>query len=199
MAAELAAFDGAVLAGGASPRMGRDKALIEIDGVAMVTIAVEALRAAGAADVWVVGGDRGAIEALGHRWVPDLHPGEGPLGGVITAKNAREVRAKYVLEAANGPIDAEADEILEGRDITVIPDIYANAGGVTVSYFEWVQNLQNFSWDETRINDELGKVMTTAHGKIRDIMRAHGISMRKAAFVLAIREVKLATETRGIE
>ncbi|MEX1364745.1 MAG: Glu/Leu/Phe/Val dehydrogenase dimerization domain-containing protein [Nannocystaceae bacterium] len=121
------------------------------------------------------------------------------LGGVITEANAPEVKAKYVLEAANGPCTAEADDILERRGITVIPDIYANAGGVTVSYFEWVQNLQNFSWDESRINDELGKIMTNAHGKIRDIMRAHDISMRRAAFVLAIREVKMATETRGIE
>lgn len=121
------------------------------------------------------------------------------LGGVITAKNAKEIKAKYVLEAANGPVDAAADEILESREIVVIPDIYANAGGVTVSYFEWVQNLQNFRWDENHVNDELGKVMTNAHGKIRDIMRAHDITMRKAAFVLAIREVKQATETRGIE
>ena len=121
------------------------------------------------------------------------------LGGVLTDKNAREVKAKYLLEAANGPCSAEADEILESRGVTIIPDIYANAGGVTVSYFEWVQNLQNFHWDENRINEELDKVMTTAHGKIRDIMRAHDIPMRRAAFVLAIREVKMATETRGIE
>jgi len=121
------------------------------------------------------------------------------LGGVLTGKNARDVRAKYVLEAANGPCTAEADEILEQRGITILPDIYANAGGVTVSYFEWVQNLQNFRWDETRINDELEKIMTGAYRKIRDIQRAHHISMRKAAFVLAIREVKAATEIRGIE
>ena len=121
------------------------------------------------------------------------------LGGVITADNARDVKARYVLEAANGPCTHEADEILEQRGITIIPDIYANAGGVTVSYFEWVQNLQNFRWDEMKVNEELDKVMTEAHRKIRDIMRAHDISMRKAAFVLAIREVKLATETRGIE
>lgn len=121
------------------------------------------------------------------------------LGGVITARNARDVRAKYIVEGANGPCTAEADEILEQRGVTIVPDIYANAGGVTVSYFEWVQNLQNFRWDETRINEELDKIMTEAHRKIRDIMRAHQISMRKAAFVLAIREVKSATETRGIE
>lgn len=121
------------------------------------------------------------------------------LGGVITGKNARDVRAKIVVEAANGPCTAEADEILEQRGVTILPDIFANAGGVTVSYFEWVQNLQNFRWDETRINEELDRVMTGAYRKIRDIQRAHHISMRKAAFVLAIREVKAATETRGIE
>lgn len=121
------------------------------------------------------------------------------LGSVITARNANDVKAKYVVEAANGPVTAEADEILEQRGVTIVPDIYANAGGVTVSYFEWVQNLQNFRWDETRVNEELDKIMTEAHRKIRDIKRAHDISMRKAAFVLAIREVKLATETRGIQ
>jgi glutamate dehydrogenase (NAD(P)+) len=121
------------------------------------------------------------------------------LGSVLTKQNARQVQAKYVLEAANGPCTAEADEILEQRGITILPDIYANAGGVTVSYFEWVQNLQNFRWDEAKVNDELDKTMTGAYRKIRDIQRAHHISMRKAAFVLAIREVKLATETRGIE
>ncbi len=121
------------------------------------------------------------------------------LGGVITQKNAPHVKAKYVLEAANGPCTAEADQILVDRGINVVPDIYANAGGVTVSYFEWVQNQQNFKWQETRINEELDKIMTSAHDKIRDIMRAHQIPMRQAAFVLAIREVKMATETRGIE
>lgn len=121
------------------------------------------------------------------------------LGGVITEANASQVKAKYVIEAANGPVSAEADQVLADKGVTVIPDIYANAGGVTVSYFEWVQNLQNFKWDETRVNEELDKIMTSAHRKIRDIMRAHRIPMRQAAFVLAIREVKMATETRGIE
>ena len=97
MAVEGTAFDGAVLAGGASTRMGSDKALIEVDGVAMVSIAVAALRDAGAADVVVVGGDQEAIEALGHRWVPDLHPGEGPLGGVITALTAASAEVVAVL------------------------------------------------------------------------------------------------------
>ncbi len=121
------------------------------------------------------------------------------LGGVITKANARDIKTKYVLEAANGPCDAEADEILNERGITIVPDIYANAGGVTVSYFEWVQNLQNFKWNETRVNEELDRVMSRSHQRIRDIMRAHQIPMRQAAFVLAIGEVRSATETRGIE
>jgi glutamate dehydrogenase (NAD(P)+) len=120
------------------------------------------------------------------------------LGGVLNRKNARDVRARLVLEAANGPCTAEADEILEQRGVTILPDIYVNAGGVTASYFEWVQNRQNFRWDETRVNEELDNAMTGAYRRIRDIQRAHDISMRKAAFVLAIREVKAATEIRGI-
>lgn len=121
------------------------------------------------------------------------------LGGVITKANAGDVKARVVVEAANGPCTAEADAILNEGGILVVPDIYANAGGVTVSYFEWVQNQQNFKWDETRVNEELDKTMTAAHVNIRGLMRAHNISMRCAAFVLAIREVKLATETRGID
>ena len=114
MAAELAAFDGAVLAGGASTRMGRDKALIEVDGVPMVTIAVDALRGAGASDVWVVGGDREAIEALGHRWVPDRHPGDGPLGGVITALAEATADVVAVLACDHVAAAAPAVRIVVG-------------------------------------------------------------------------------------
>lgn len=114
MAADLAAFDGAVLAGGGSTRMGRDKALIEIDGVPMVTIAVQALRDAGAADVYVVGGDREAIEALGHRWVPDLHPGEGPLGGIITALATASSDVVAVLACDHVAAAAPAVKIIVG-------------------------------------------------------------------------------------
>jgi glutamate dehydrogenase (NAD(P)+) len=121
------------------------------------------------------------------------------LGGVLTEDNARDVRASYVLEAANGPCTAAADAIFNERGITVVPDIYANAGGVTVSYFEWVQNLQNFRWEEKRVNEELDTIMTKAHARIRERMLRYGISMRTAAFVLAIEEVREATETRGLE
>lgn len=121
------------------------------------------------------------------------------LGGVITGDVASKVQCKYLLEAANGPCTADGDATLEERGIVAVPDIYANAGGVTVSYFEWVQNLQNFHWEEERVNSELDRIMTKAHASIHDAMQRHSISMRKAAFALAIEEVHAATEMRGIE
>ena len=121
------------------------------------------------------------------------------LGHVITERNAAEVRAKILLEGANGPCTADGDAILERRGVKCIPDIYANAGGVTVSYFEWVQNLQNFRWTEARVNEELDALMSTAHRRIRAVMDEHGVSMRKAAFALAIQEVKRATDLRGLQ
>lgn len=114
MAADQAVFDGVVLAGGASRRMGTDKALIEIDGVPMVTIAVDALREAGARDVWVVGGDRAAIEGLGHRWVADRHPGEGPLGGVITALAGADADIVAILACDHIAAAAPAVRIVVG-------------------------------------------------------------------------------------
>ena len=119
------------------------------------------------------------------------------LGHVLTKENAGDVKAKYVLEGANGPCTAEGDQILADRGVVCIPDIYANAGGVTVSYFEWVQNLQNFRWTEQRVNEELDAIMTAAHARIREVMQRHSCSMRTAAFVLAIEEVKRATDLRG--
>jgi glutamate dehydrogenase (NAD(P)+) len=121
------------------------------------------------------------------------------LGHVLTRQNAPHVKARYILEGANGPCTAEADQILQERGIVCIPDIFANAGGVTVSYFEWVQNLQNFSWDEERVNAELQKVMKRTHAELRAVMQQHGISMRCAAFVKALTAVKEATLMRGIE
>ncbi|HME92374.1 MAG TPA: Glu/Leu/Phe/Val dehydrogenase dimerization domain-containing protein, partial [Myxococcaceae bacterium] len=91
------------------------------------------------------------------------------LGGALHAKNAPEVRARVIVEGANGPTDPEADEIFERRSIPVVPDILANAGGVTVSYFEWVQNLQHLTWDEERINSELEKIVKEAFERIAHI------------------------------
>ena len=120
------------------------------------------------------------------------------LGGVFTAGNAEAVRARLIVEGANGPTEPEADLIFRRRGIEVIPDIYANAGGVTVSYFEWVQNIQQFSWDEERVNGELEKVMVRAWRDITEVAERGGLPLRTAAFVLAIGRVGKATVLRGI-
>lgn len=121
------------------------------------------------------------------------------LGHVLTKDNAPHVKAKYVLEGANGPCTAEGDQILEQRGVHCIPDIFANAGGVTVSYFEWVQNTQHFNWTEEKVNAELDAIMIAAHKRIHNTMKEHKISMRRAAFALAIDEVHKATKLRGLE
>ncbi len=121
------------------------------------------------------------------------------LGHVLTEENAPKIRAKYVLEAANGPCTAEGSDILDERGIQCIPDIWANAGGVTVSYFEWTQNLQNFRWTEKRVNDELERIMVDAHTRIRATMTEYSCSMRTAAFIVAVKSVKAATDMRGLQ
>jgi glutamate dehydrogenase (NAD(P)+) len=120
------------------------------------------------------------------------------LGHVLTERNAKEVRAKWVLEAANGPTTAEADEIFESKGIVSIPDIWANAGGVTVSYFEWTQNVQKFRWSEAQVNQALEEHMVTAYAGINNMMREHACSMRTAAFAVAAQRVKEATDLRGL-
>ncbi|MBI2942072.1 MAG: Glu/Leu/Phe/Val dehydrogenase [Chloroflexi bacterium] len=116
----------------------------------------------------------------------------------ITRANAPRVRARVVVEGANGPTTPEADAILTERGILVIPDILANAGGVTVSYFEWVQDLQSFFWDEDEINAKLDKLMTRAFSAVSAIADRHDIDLRTAAHMLAIDRVAEATRTRGI-
>ncbi len=120
------------------------------------------------------------------------------MGHVLTRQNAPEVRARVVVEGANGPTEPEADEILEKRGVLVVPDILANAGGVTVSYFEWVQNLQHLTWDEERINAELEKIMKDAYDRVAQIARTRKLTLRTAAFILAIGRVGKATVLRGI-
>jgi glutamate dehydrogenase (NAD(P)+) len=120
------------------------------------------------------------------------------LGGVLTEKNADSVAAKFILEGANHPIEPEADEILNRKGIVILPDIYANAGGVTVSYFEWVQNLSNFYWDEAHVNEELSRKMITGFEDLWMTKEKYGCDLRTAAFVLAIDRVYRATLARGL-
>jgi glutamate dehydrogenase (NAD(P)+) len=121
------------------------------------------------------------------------------LGDVITAQNAEDISAPVIVEAANAPINYEAHQILVDRGVDVIPDILANAGGVTVSYFEWVQNIQQFSWDEEKVNRELEKVMKRACQKIFQIARKRDVDFRTAAFIVGLGRVAKAMVTRGIQ
>ena len=120
------------------------------------------------------------------------------LGGVLTRENAQHVRARIVIEGANAPTTPEAEENLEKRGVVVVPDILANAGGVTGSYFEWVQNLQHLAWDEDRVNAELEKIIKEAYERVSQISRSRKLPLRTAAFVLAIGRVGKATVLRGI-
>ncbi len=119
------------------------------------------------------------------------------LGGVIHEKNAANVKAKLIAEAANAPVTPVADALLDKRNIPVLPDILANAGGVTVSYFEWVQNLQQFAWDKPEINQELKKIITRAYREVAAKSKEEKASLRVAAFMLAIDKVAQATKLRG--
>ena len=120
------------------------------------------------------------------------------LGHVLNKDNAPAVRARIVLEGANGPTTPEADEIFEKKGVLVVPDILTNAGGVTVSYFEWVQNIQMLTWDEERVNAELEKIMKDAYERVAQISRVRKVPLRTAAYILAIGRVGKATVLRGI-
>lgn len=120
------------------------------------------------------------------------------LGGVITEEVARDVRARVVIEAANNPTRAEADDILLKRNVVVVPDILANAGGVTVSYFEWVQNRQHFNWDLARVRKELDRVMVDSFDRVWNIARDKHVSLRTAAYIIGIGRVGRATVLGGI-
>ncbi len=116
----------------------------------------------------------------------------------IGAHNAGDIKAKIVAEAANGPTSPEADRILDDKGVMLIPDILCNAGGVTVSYFEWVQDLQNLFWREATINARLKEVMVKSFNDVLDLSRKHKVDMRTAAYMLAVSRVADATLTRGI-
>jgi glutamate dehydrogenase (NAD(P)+) len=116
----------------------------------------------------------------------------------ITGANAARVNARLVVEGANGPTTLDADAILSDRGIPVVPDILANAGGVTVSYFEWVQDLGRFFWDREEIRFKLAEMMADAFDRVWSVAEEKAITMRPAAMVAAIREVAAALESRGI-
>ena len=120
------------------------------------------------------------------------------IGDVINESNMRDVKAPYIVEAANSPVTPTADEYLKEHDVVIVPDILANAGGVIVSYFEWVQNLQHFSWREKQANEELYNTITTSYRKVRRLSGSRNLDLRTAAFVLAIGRVGKATVLRGI-
>lgn len=120
------------------------------------------------------------------------------LGGVLHGRNAGGVRAKVVVEAANHPTTPAGDAILNAKGITVLPDLLVNAGGVTVSYFEWVQNLQRLPWPIDRVNSEMEEYLFKAYRSVRDRAKAQGITWRQAAYLEAVQRVVRAVEIQGV-
>ncbi|HLC29819.1 MAG TPA: Glu/Leu/Phe/Val dehydrogenase [Dehalococcoidia bacterium] len=118
--------------------------------------------------------------------------------GQIHEQNASKVRAKIIVEGANAPVTTEADRILQDRGIPVVPDILANAGGVLVSYFEWVQDLQAFFWEEDEINQRLEQAMVRSYKEVTELAQAKGVPMRTAALMLGVQRVVDAMEARGL-
>jgi glutamate dehydrogenase (NAD(P)+) len=119
------------------------------------------------------------------------------LGGVITGDNANRIRAQVIVEAANHPVTPAAEDILRRNRVEVIPDLIANAGGVTVSYFEWAQNIQQFAWKEERIHDELETILKRSFAQVMDYAKEHQCALRQAAFALALMRVYQASKARG--
>jgi glutamate dehydrogenase (NAD(P)+) len=120
------------------------------------------------------------------------------LENVITTKNAPKIRAKVICEGANGPTTAAADPILDEKGIFVIPDILANAGGVTVSYFEWVQDRMGYFWSEADVNERLGGIMMRSFQDVLRLSKQHRVNMRTAAYMLSISRVATVHRLRGI-
>jgi glutamate dehydrogenase (NAD(P)+) len=120
------------------------------------------------------------------------------LGGVITEENAGRIKAKIIVEAANGPTTNEADKILNDNGIIVVPDILANAGGVTVSYFEWVQGIQYYFWELDEINTRLKRIMLNAFTSLWALSRRERVSLRTAALMISVKRVADASKSLGL-
>ena len=121
------------------------------------------------------------------------------LEDMITTANAASIKAKVILELANGPVTPDADKILEERGIIVLPDILANAGGVTVSYFEWVQNRQGYYWDLEEIHARLKKIMEREGRAVWEIARDRKVTARTAAYIHALSRLSTAIEAHGTQ
>ena len=119
------------------------------------------------------------------------------LGGMIHEGNADSIQCRMLLEGANSPTTPGADEILNEKGVYVIPDVMANAGGVVVSYFEWVQNMQHFRWEEREINDKLGNIMRRAFREVDAAAKERSLSLRDAAYELGIERVVETAKLRG--
>jgi glutamate dehydrogenase (NAD(P)+) len=120
------------------------------------------------------------------------------IGGVITAENAPRIKAPIIIEAANAPVHPDADDVLDAAKKIVLPDILANAGGVTVSYFEWAQNRQFYNWNLNRVRQELEKTLTTAFEQVWELSKERNVSLRTAAFMLGIDRVARAATLGGL-
>jgi glutamate dehydrogenase (NAD(P)+) len=116
---------------------------------------------------------------------------------MIHEGNAERVNCRMMVEGANSPTTPKADQILNDNDVFIVPDVLANAGGVVVSYFEWVQNLQHFRWTEDEVNERLGNIMRRAFREVADRAEKNGTPMRPAAYELGIERVVEAASTRG--
>jgi glutamate dehydrogenase (NAD(P)+) len=116
---------------------------------------------------------------------------------MIHEGNADRMQTRMIVEGANSPTTPAADEILEGKGVYIIPDVMANAGGVVCSYFEWVQNLQHFRWDEREVNDKLGNIMRRAYREVSGRAKEEGLDLRKAAYLVGLERVVDAARTRG--
>ena len=120
------------------------------------------------------------------------------LENVLTSENAEKIQAKIIIEMANGPTTPEADAILSNSDIFIIPDVLCNAGGVTVSYFEWVQDIQQFLWSEAQVNEKLQELMLRAFHQVRKLAVERKLAMRTAALSLGVQKMAKEKMRRGL-